>query len=368
MSNTKKISYYFLMIFISCTIFMSLIIPKNVKAQNVGQLRYDGIYQADAGANFWVYIKFYNNGKAARKRMDERSNFKFVEIELPADYRMKNWTWFQGDLGNFTVEGSKVTLIATYKADYYYEPIQFEGKIDKDMITLKWFDKKNNKQIEEVYWFLKGPPFIQRPEPLAQKEENKKARMLAKKREAEEIEKMRKTQDLAKAQNKEKTTSPKKRTQTSQKTIVAKEAEDQIIKSGYVTEIVSYDDYGLYHEIDLYNINGEKVAKKIVLRSQFNPTQVTGILIKDKSGSQLNYTEIEPGGNAKNRYFICLDKDGNLIKKNNAAVLVKPFQALQKTEFEIKYKGAFTDKKLTKFHPCNNCAAQTGIKECLYVW
>lgn len=58
-----------------------------------------------------------------------------------------------------------------------------------------------------------------------------------------------------------------------------------------------------------------------------------------------------------------------LIRRSGKPVLVKPFDAQQKSEFEIvnNVRG-FKDKKITKIYPCKNCAGQTGEKNCKYVW
>ena len=98
------------------------------------------------------------------------------------------------------------------------------------------------------------------------------------------------------------------------------------------------------------------------MRSPYNPTQITGVIIRDVTADKdIHFIEIE--GKAKNPMLICLDKDGNIVKKVGKTHLVKPFQAIQKTEFKIKHHGAFKDKKYRIFYPCSNCASKTGIKE-----
>lgn len=160
----------------------------------------------------------------------------------------------------------------------------------------------------------------------------------------------------------QKTAKPKK----AQPKKIAKKGNEQFLKSNNVMEIIQFDQYGLYHDIILKNKRGKVVAKKLIMRNRYNPLQITGELIRDVADKDIHYTETE--GTAKNPMWICLDKDGNIVKKAEKPVLVKSFQAIQKTKFKIKYNGAFKDKKYTIFYPCSNCASKTGIKDCVYVW
>lgn len=384
MRKIKKTWAGFSARWIHLVFLMILLIPMYAIADDGGQLRLNGIYQTDNDGGVWVYMRFYPNGKAARINIGVDCNHRLVTRELPENYQMKRWIGLSGhtgDFGDYVVDGSRISYTATYVGRHQYQPITFNGVIGKDTITFKWIDPKKNEEVEEIYWFLQGPPFVQRPEPLAQKKKNQQLALERKNKELEKIEeklkKEKKDRELASKQkssgiptskNALATADSPKAPSKSNKGLIAKKTETFTPKKGDVTQVKNYDSYGLYHEIFLFNKNAEVIARKIILRSQYNPTQITGILIKDQSGRQIHFSEIEPGGNIKDHRWICLDQDGNMVKKNGIPVIVKFFQAKQVSKFEIKYDGAFKDKEITTFSSCSNCAEATGIKDCAYVW
>ena len=90
-----------------------------------------------------------------------------------------------------------------------------------------------------------------------------------------------------------------------------------------------------------------------------------GEIITDlTTGNDIHATD----NDKKNPMWLCLDKKGNIIRRSGKPVLVKPFDAQQKSEFKNVYHGAFIDERITKIYPCDNCAGQTGEKNCKYVW
>lgn len=144
----------------------------------------------------------------------------------------------------------------------------------------------------------------------------------------------------------------------------------QVVDSdSYITEETNFNEYGYPASLTLKNIFGEDVAKKTFMFNQYNPTQKTGETITDiTTGSDIHVTVYNNYSNPTNQMWLCLDKMGNIIKRAGKPLLVKPFIAQQNSEFKNIYNGAFIDKRITKIYQCQNCAGQTSIKNCRFVW
>jgi HEAT repeat protein len=153
-----------------------------------------------------------------------------------------------------------------------------------------------------------------------------------------------------------------------------------VLNESYLTELVTYDQYGRPDNIFLFDLQGLKVegqsfqgvplAKKELTFSQYNSRQITREkIIVFGTGGVAHVIDYDAYGKPKNSMWLCLDDKGNVIKDaNGKAFLVRPFQAEQKREYENQYNGAYIKSKITKIYPCKNCAEQTGIKNCRYVW
>ena len=137
-----------------------------------------------------------------------------------------------------------------------------------------------------------------------------------------------------------------------------------------ITEIVIYDDYGRAASSVLLNTEGQEVAKKVFWFNPSNPTIKAGEVITDlQTGNEFHAEVYDVYGKPKNPMWLCLDKKGNIIRLSGEPVLVKPFDAQQKSKFEIvKNVRGFKDKKITKIYPCENCAENTDLEDCKYVW
>lgn len=148
----------------------------------------------------------------------------------------------------------------------------------------------------------------------------------------------------------------------------------------YLTELMTYDQYGRPDNIILFDVQGLQVdvrrfqgvpvAKKELTFSQYNSRQITQEkIIVFGIDEVAHVTDYDAYGKPKNVMWLCLDEKGNVIKNaDGKAVLVKPFQAEQRSEYEKQYSGAYITSKITKIYPCKNCVEQTGIKNCRYVW
>jgi HEAT repeat protein len=70
--------------------------------------------------------------------------------------------------------------------------------------------------------------------------------------------------------------------------------------------------------------------------------------------------------------YICLDEEGNIIRdENGKPVLVEDVPAKQKSVASVHYgfSNPFIPSGATiKIYPCENCAEETGIENCSYIW
>ena len=144
------------------------------------------------------------------------------------------------------------------------------------------------------------------------------------------------------------------------------------IEEPYLIEQIAYNQIGSYDEKILKNSQGI-VAKKLIGHSRYNPMQITaeGLVYSDHTAIHfIDFTGEFEGVEtvSRERMWLCLDKRGNIIKKDGKPILLKPFHAKQKTSFEISYNGSFISKKVTKIYPCENCSSVSGIKYLRFVW
>jgi hypothetical protein len=148
-------------------------------------------------------------------------------------------------------------------------------------------------------------------------------------------------------------------------------SEWETLAEPFLTEVISYDEYGLYHSMTLRNSAGV-VAEKKIFRSPYNPTQVTGIgycYPGEKSmffviDYQRQFKSSE--GVSHTNMFLCLDKKGRIIRQNGIPKMVRSFNAMQRTSFRNEYNGAFISKRTTQIYPCANCSAVGN--EIRFVW
>ena len=157
------------------------------------------------------------------------------------------------------------------------------------------------------------------------------------------------------------------------KTQVAANVRPKIIKiieeDSYVTEVLQYDSYGRANYAVLLNVYGKEILKKGFHSNPYNPTLIDWVGIKDLvSGNDIHATLYE-FDRPKNQMFLCLDENGNIIRKSGEVILKPEFQALQKSSSIVIYNNSgFLDKKITKIYGCKNCVSITGLSNCRFVW
>ena len=292
-------------------------------AQKGTNIRYDGLYQTThSSGKRWHYLRFYNKNKILRHFGIE--NPKKVGTSILTENYSTSLKQQKIRSGIYSINASNLQFV-------FESPkgkIEFKGTIKEDFLLMNWTSTINEAEGSLGYWFVKAPEYNEAPKSV--------------------IERVAKLH-------------PNKITKTGKPP-----KETELLKYGYLTEIIEFDNHGQYHEILLKNKKGKLIAKKIIMRSQYNPNQITGEIIRDSSGSDIYVFEAQ--GSPIPKMWICLDKDGKVLKKSGKPVIIKPFSAVQKTEYEIKYKGAFQSGKLTKIYPCSNCASVTAVNDCMFVW
>ena len=134
----------------------------------------------------------------------------------------------------------------------------------------------------------------------------------------------------------------------------------KVIEEGaFLVEVIRYDKYSRAESCTLVNVYGEEIAKKLYKYGDYNPTLLDYIVTIDTSTNETIHSSSK---------WVCLDEEGNIIKKDGKPVVVKKFSAMQKSYSETKYDGSFINRKTRKIYPCKNCAKETGIENCWYVW
>lgn len=148
-------------------------------------------------------------------------------------------------------------------------------------------------------------------------------------------------------------------------------AEKIIAEDLYIKLTIIYDQFQRKNAATLSNANGDMIAKQVFKYHDFNNMLIRRTITTDLvSQDTLRITDYNDYGKPENYKYLCLNKDGNIIKNGSEPVLVELSQIKQKQSSNISYKG-FTKEKLLediKLYPCQDCAEKTKIDNCRYVW
>lgn len=139
--------------------------------------------------------------------------------------------------------------------------------------------------------------------------------------------------------------------------------------SQHVTEETLYTPFGQPAFSNLYNVAGKKILRRVYNYEQGRLLSVDTVDLA--SDTTIYTTKFNTYGKPVSPAFLCLDGDGNILKKGPEALVVSPFRAEQMGAFNNDY-NKFDDttitKTTTKFSPCKNCAEKTGNRDVVYVW
>jgi hypothetical protein len=136
-----------------------------------------------------------------------------------------------------------------------------------------------------------------------------------------------------------------------------------------IVETTTYDPRRRPMMILLKNLNGKTVAKKIFQFNKFRSDFFSNEKIFNATNNNgIHETDYDEFNKPKNRKWLCLDGDGNIIIQKDKVILINPFNADQKSYPKNIYKMGFLMERIREIYPCKNCAEGTGIKDCVYVW
>ncbi len=143
------------------------------------------------------------------------------------------------------------------------------------------------------------------------------------------------------------------------------------VETSCLVEETDYTVFGQAFKVVLRNRMGKDVAsRRIVHEGSFI---VSETLTDLSTGKEIRTWTFGPGGKRiETPMFLCLDEKGDIIRdKKGNPVMVKAFSADQRQVTSARYDGynpTIKTSETTRIYPCQNCVAQTGIKDCYYVW
>jgi len=146
---------------------------------------------------------------------------------------------------------------------------------------------------------------------------------------------------------------------------LAEEKKKTIIKA-----VTTCNEYGQSVSVILKNVAGKKIAER---KTQYKGSFVVAEKLIDLSSGKVikEWTFDAKGRRMQDLMFLCLDKDGKIVKDNNGNPnLIKIFKVRQREETSIRYSDYNPFIKSggdTTIFPCENCIEQTN-GSCIYVW
>ena len=141
-----------------------------------------------------------------------------------------------------------------------------------------------------------------------------------------------------------------------------------------IVEEALYDSHERVVLADLKNVEGTVVARKTFLYADEAPTKLKSLSLQPPtvggkdSMSDIHTIQFGLLGQAEDAKLLCLDNNGDLIRREDLPVLVNPFAADQEGVTSPTHIGPVLYKTTTKICGCSNCAEMSGIADCQYVW
>lgn len=133
----------------------------------------------------------------------------------------------------------------------------------------------------------------------------------------------------------------------------------------FITSISKFDEYDRIDNIVLFNTKGEKIVTLVLGYNNYNLMQIVKAdMIDESNNKKIHTTTYDVYERPENEKFLCLDFNGNIIRRDGNAVLVNKFNVNQKSVSEIDRKSR---TKTTKTYPCLDCSDILNISECFFV-
>jgi HEAT repeat protein len=142
-------------------------------------------------------------------------------------------------------------------------------------------------------------------------------------------------------------------------------------ETSYITAETTCNPFGQPFLVALHNRAGKIVAMRT--REYDGSYMVSETLTDVSAGKKISTCAFDSRGQrVQPATFLCLDTNGDIIRdRKGNPVLAETFSAEQKAITSFRYndfnptiKAAAT----TRIYPCRNCATQTGMADCSYVW
>jgi hypothetical protein len=153
--------------------------------------------------------------------------------------------------------------------------------------------------------------------------------------------------------------------------VLARALEVVEVETSCLVEYTDYTVFGQAFKVVLRNKMGKDVASR---RRVHDGSFIVSETLTDLStGKKIRTWTFDPGGKRiETPMFLCLDEKGDIIRdKKKNPVMVKAFSADQRQVTSARYDGynpTIKTSETTRIYPCQDCATQTGIKDCHYVW
>ena len=136
-----------------------------------------------------------------------------------------------------------------------------------------------------------------------------------------------------------------------------------------LAELVPYHRDGLDYDRHLFNPIAH-IATRTLSRGRYSRLVSEALTVGPSWDDVIHVANLEGHlePDYSERRWLCLDKRGSVIRSQGKPVLVEPFTAEQRATSQLEYDGAVLKTKFTTIYPCTNCAAETGVEACHFVW
>ncbi|MBN1159060.1 MAG: hypothetical protein JXA61_06740 [Bacteroidales bacterium] len=134
----------------------------------------------------------------------------------------------------------------------------------------------------------------------------------------------------------------------------------------YITTVTHIDEYNRIADIVIKNISEEDIARVSFKYNNFQ--RVAAHIIDISIADTIHTIHYDVYENPENEDILCLDYNGNILRRDGKAVIVENVSANQKSVSEYQYQGYHVAGITTKIYPCLNCSDILNIPECFFVW
>jgi len=133
-----------------------------------------------------------------------------------------------------------------------------------------------------------------------------------------------------------------------------------------ILSVTQFDEYDRIAKVVLKNTDREDVA---ALNVEYSGLVIVKTNMIDLSNNKIIHTiNYDEYGRPKNKKYLCLDFNGNIIKRDGNVVFVENFSSNQKSVTKYQYDGSFRIGETTRIYTCKDCSDELNILECWFIW